>query len=151
MRYNLSLGKMQTFGDALTLFNCNHFSLFLPRIESNEWAHFYEWKIKKNKDFRPANDFASLKYPSIYCSLNISLDTDWMLKMARVQFCIESGHLNHSILKLHQVPFQRNTRHSCTFRALVSRCTPCFIRLIETHQISHSICTTGFGGILELN
>ena len=47
------------------------------------------------KYFRPANDFASLKYPSIYCSLILDLDTDRMLKMARIQFCIESDHLNH--------------------------------------------------------
>lgn len=112
---------------------------------------FTRGKSRAIKYFRPANDFATLKYPSIYCSLILDLDTDRMLKMARVQFRIESKHLNHSKLKLHQVTFQRHTRECRTFRALVSRRTPCFIRLIEAHQIGHSICAIGFGCILKLN
>ena len=143
--------KKRSFWKFHTLIHLHNFHLFYIAENLMDEPVFTRDKSRAIKYFRPANDFASLKYPSIYYSLILDLDTDRMLKMARIQFCIESDHLNHWKLKPHQVPFQRHTRHSCTFRTLVCRRTTCFIRLIETHQIGHGICAIGFGGILKLN
>lgn len=143
--------KKRSFWKFHTLVHLHNFHLFYIAENLMGEPVFTRDKSRAIKYFRTANDFASLKYPSIYYSLILDLDTDRMLKMARVEFRIESNHLNHSKLKLHQVTFQRHTRECRTFRALVSRRTTCFIRLIEAHQIGHSICAIGFGGILKLN
>ena len=53
------------------LIHLHNFHLFYIAENLMDEPVFTRDKSRAIKYFRPANDFASLKYPSIYCSLNI--------------------------------------------------------------------------------